>query len=326
MDATIRSAIGHGLREALEIDDRVLILGEDVGAYGGSYAVTRGFLDDFGDDRIRDCPLSESGFVGAAIGAAMGGLKPFVEVMTVNFALLAFDQIANNAASLSHMSGGQVSVPVCIRMATGAGRQLAAQHSHSWECLFAHIPGLLIFEPSTVQDAYDVIMEAYHATCPTLIFENVALYQKQGELDKTSFVPGRVRQSRLAREGSDLTLVSYGNGLEKCLHAAKELSLAGIDAEVIDLRILRPLDFNTMKASIQKTNKVMVVDEASQSISIASEIVAAINDLCFYDLDAPPVRICAKEVPIPYPAHLEAACLPQVDNIVQRAKEFMADV
>lgn len=322
MEINIRGALREGLRDILLQDERVLILGEDVGRYGGSYAVTRGFLDEFGEERIRDCPLSESGFVGAAIGAAMGGMRPFVEIMTVNFALLAFDQIANNAANLSHMSGGQIRVPVCIRMATGAGRQLAAQHSHSWECLFAHIPGLRIFEPSNPQDAYDSILEAYHSESPTIIFESVSLYEKSALIDKDSFQIGKIDSSQVSRHGNDLTLIAYGSGHQKCLEAAELLSGEGIEAEVIDLRVLRRIDDRLIKESIEKTNLSIVVDEASSSISIASEIIARINDICFYDLDAPVVRICAREVPIPYSASQEKACLPQIDDIIRAARNL----
>ena len=312
---TYREAVRSGLRQALAQDPRVFLMGEDVGRYGGAFACSRGLLEEFGPERIRDTPLSESVFVGAGIGAALGGMRPIVEVMTVNFSLLALDQIVNNAATLRHMSGGQVSVPVVIRMATGAGRQLAAQHSHSLEVWYAHVPGLTVLAPATNQDARDMLLAALDEPDPVVIFEHAMLYPQSGEVDEQS-PPCDIRRAIVRRAGSDVTLITYGGSLAKTLQAAEQLASGGIDAEVIDLRSLRPLDTDTFIASVAKTHRAVVVDEGWRTGSLAAEISAQIMEQAFYELDGPVVRVCSAEVPIPYAKHMEDAALPQTECIV----------
>ena len=319
MRTTYREAVRTALREALQRDPRVFLMGEDVGRYGGSYAVSKGLLEEFGEERIRDTPLSESGFVGAGIGAALAGMRPIVEVMTVNFSLLALDQILNNAATLRHMSGGQVSVPLVIRMATGGGRQLAAQHSHSLEGWYAHIPGIRIVAPATLEDARGMLWTALEDPDPVIIFENAMLYNLEGELPEDA---GAVDIDRAAvrRAGADVTLVTYGGSLAKTLAAAEELATAGVSAEVVDLRTLRPLDDATIIASVAKTRRAVVVDEGWRTGSLAAELMARIMEQAFFDLDAPVARVCSAEVPIPYAKHMEDAALPQVPGIVAAAQ------
>ena len=319
---TYREAVREAIREALQRDPRVFLMGEDVGRYGGAYAVSKGLLAEFGPERIRDTPLSESTFVGAGIGAALGGARPIVEVMTVNFSLLALDQIVNNAATIRHMSGGQFSVPLVIRMATGAGRQLAAQHAHSLEGWFAHVPGLRIVTPATLEDARGMLWTALEDPDPVLIFEHQTLYNMEGELPADA---GAVDIDRAAvrRSGTDVTLVTYGGTLFKTLAAADTLAGEGIEAEVIDLRTLRPLDMDAVLASVRKTRRVVAVDEGWRSGSLSAEILARIAESAFYDLDAPVSRVCSAEVPMPYPRHLEEAALPQPAAIVDAVRALM---
>jgi len=320
---TYREALRMALRDALQREPRAFLMGEDVGKYGGSYAVSKGLLDEFGPDRIRDTPLSESTFVGAGIGAALGGLRPIVEVMTVNFCLLALDQIVNNAATLRHMSGGQFSVPLVIRMATGAGRQLAAQHAHSLEGWLAHIPGIRVVTPATLEDARGMLWTALADPDPVLIFEPQTLYNMEGDLSESA---GAVDIDRAAvrRTGSALTIVTYGATLYKALEAAQTLARDGIEAEVIDLRTLRPLDMDTIEASVRKTRRVVIADEGWRSGSLSAEIAARLSEHLFYELDGPIARVCTAEVPIPYPKHLEDAALPQPARIVEAAQGLLA--
>ena len=317
---TYRQALREAMVEALQRDSRVFLMGEDVGRYGGSYAVSKGLLEAFGPERIRDTPLSELGFVGAGIGAALGGMRPIVEIMTVNFSLLALDPLMNTAATLRHMSGGQFSVPLVVRMATGAGRQLAAQHSHSLEGWYAHIPGLKILAPATVEDARAMLWPALLDPDPVLIFEHAQLYNLEGETGEWETLD--IRTAKVRRAGKDLTLIAYGGALGKTLAAAEQLAAEGIDAEVIDLRVLRPLDDATIMASVCKTRRALVVDEGWRSGSLAAEIIARIVEQAFFELDAPPARVCSAEVPTPYPRHLEEAALPQVSTIVATAHEL----
>jgi pyruvate/2-oxoglutarate/acetoin dehydrogenase E1 component len=317
-----REALREGLRAALRADPRVFLMGEDIGRYGGCYAVTKGLLQEFGEERIRDTPLSESAFVGAGIGAALGGLRPVVEIMTVNFSLLALDQILNNAATLCHMSGGQCPVPVVIRMATGAGRQLAAQHSHSLEGWYAHIPGLRIIAPATVEDARHMLTAALRSPDPVLVFEHVGLLNMEDQVADVPQYPD-IDHAALRRPGRDLTLVTYGGSLVKCMEAAAQLAGSGVEAEVIDLRTLRPLDDATILASVRRTHRVLVVDEGWRSGSLSAEIGMRIMEQAFYELDAPIARLCTAEVPIPYPKHLEDAALPSVAGIVEAARALM---
>lgn len=318
-----RQALQEALREAMLADSRVFLMGEDVGCYGGTYAVSKGLLEEFGADRVRDTPLSELGFVGAGIGAALGGMRPIVEIMTVNFSLLALDQIVNTAALLRHMSGGQFSVPLVIRMATGAGRQLAAQHSHSFEGWYAHIPGLRVLAPATVVDARRMLAQALADPDPVLFFEHAQLYNMEAELPDDDGGPqGSVDicSAAVRRVGADLSLITYGGSLPKALQAARELDAEGIAAEVIDLRVLRPLDDATVMASVRKCRRALVVDEGWRSVGIAAEIMARIGEQAFFELDAPPARVCSQEVPVPYARHLEEAALPQSAGIVAAAR------
>jgi pyruvate dehydrogenase E1 component beta subunit len=321
MKTTYREAMRAALRDALTRDERVFLMGEDVGRYGGCFAVSLGLLEEFGPERVRDTPLSESGFVGAGIGAALGGMRPVVEIMTVNFSLLALDQIVNNAATLLHMSGGQLNVPVVIRMTTGAGRQLAAQHSHSLEAWYAHVPGIRAVAPATIEDARGMLWTALCDPDPVVVFEHGTLYNVEGELADDAG-PTDIDRAAIRRPGGDLTLVAYGGTLTKALDAAEELRADGIDAEVIDLRTLRPLDTATIVESVTRTHRAVVVDEGWRTGSLAAEVSAQITENAFYDLDAPVARVCSAEVPMPYAKHLEEAALPQVPDIVAAAKEL----
>jgi pyruvate dehydrogenase E1 component beta subunit len=316
---TYRNAVREAIRAALLADERVFLMGEDVGRYGGCYAVSKGLLEEFGPERVRDTPLSESAFVGAGIGAALGGMRPIVEVMTCNFSLLALDQIMNNAATLLHMSGGQCNVPLVIRMATGAGRQVAAQHSHSLEGWYAHIPGIKVLAPATLEDARGMLPTALADPDPVLIFEHATLYNVEGDLAADAG-PVPIDRAAVRRVGADLSLVTYGGTLRKTLAAAEQLAAEGVDAEVVDLRTLRPLDTETILASVRKTRRAVIVDEGWRSGSLSAEITARIVEGAFYDLDAPVARVCTAEVPIPYPRHLEEAALPQPAAIVAAAR------
>ena len=316
---TYREAMKQAIREALNADPRVFLMGEDVGRYGGCFAVSKGLLEEFGEERIRDTPLSESAFVGAGIGAALGGMRPIVEVMTVNFSLLALDQIVNTAATLCHMSGGQFPVPIVIRMATGAGRQLAAQHSHSLEAWYAHVPGLRVVEPATIDDARGMLRAALACPDPVILFEPISLYNMEGELTGAA-ADVKLEGARVHRAGRDVTLVTYGASLWRCMEAAEALAAEGIEAEIIDLRSLRPLDDATILASVRRTRRVVVVDEGWRSGSLAAEIGLRIVEQGFYDLDAPVARVCSEEVPMPYPKHLEDAALPGPARIVSAVR------
>jgi pyruvate dehydrogenase E1 component beta subunit len=320
---TYREAVREALKEALGRDERVFLMGEDVGRYGGAYACSKGLLQQFGEARIRDTPLSESGFVGAGIGAALGGMRPIVEIMTVNFSMLALDQIVNNAGTLRHMSGGQFSVPIVIRMATGAGRQLAAQHSHSLECWFAHVPGIKVVAPATVADARGMLWTAILDPDPVIIFEHATLYNDEGEVAAEGDLAVDIDSAAVRRAGRDATIITYGGSLKKTLKAAEQLAGDGIDCEVIDLRTLRPLDDRTIVASVAKTHRAVIVDEGWRSGGLSAEISARIMEQALYDLDAPVARVCTAEVPIPYPRHLETAATPQPEAIVGAVRGVM---
>lgn len=311
---TYREAVRAGLREALANNPRVFLMGEDVGGYGGAYACSHGLLEEFGPDRVRDTPLSESTFVGAGIGAALGGMRPIVEVMTVNFSLLALDQILNNAATLRHMSGGQLSVPLVVRMATGGGRQLAAQHSHSLEGWYAHIPGIKVLTPATIDDARWMLPAALADPDPVFIFEHALLYPMEGELNESGG-PANLTKAAVRRTGDRVTLITFGGSFYKTLEAATRLSSENIEAEVIDLRVLRPLDVETILTSVAKTHRAVIIDEAWRTGSFAAEVTSQIMEGAFDELDVPVARVCSAEVPIPYAKHLEDAALPQVNKI-----------
>jgi len=320
---TYREAMREAIREALASDERVFLMGEDVGAYGGCFGVSRGLLDEFGPERIRDTPLSESAFVGAGIGAAMGGMRPIVEVMTVNFCLLALDQIMNNAATISHMSGGQFQVPLVIRMTTGGGRQVAAQHSHSLEGWLAHIPGLKLLAPATIGDARGMLAPALADPNPVLIFEHAGLYNLEGELPDDP-APVDIEHAAVRRAGSDVTLIAYGGTVPTALRAAEELAEgAGLDAEVVDLRALRPLDDRTVIGSVSRTRRAVIIDEGWRSGSLAAEVSARIMEQAFYELDAPVARVCSAELPMPYARHLEEAALPSAATVVAEVRRLV---
>lgn len=318
---TYREALKQGLRESLQ-NEKVFLMGEDVGRYGGAFAVSKGLLEEFGPDRIMDVPLSENGFVGAGIGAALGGMRPVVEVMTVNFSLLAMDQIVNNAATLLHMSGGQLNVPVVIRMSCGTGRQLAAQHSHSWEPLFAHIPGLIVLSAGTHEDARHMLPLALKSADPVIIFEYTAMLN----MEKPAPAGGNgvsIDKAAIRKTGKDISIITYGAGVYKALDAADALMALGIEAEVVDLRVLRPLDKETVFASVKKAHRVLLVEEAWGAVNIAAEISAGIMENVFYELDSPVQRLCGAQVPMPYAKHLEDASLPQMEDIVNKVKKML---
>ena len=316
---TYREAARAALREALRTDPTVFLMGEDVGRYGGAFAVSHGLLDEFGPERVRDTPLSENTFVGAGIGAALGGMRPIVEVMTVNFSLLALDQIVNNAATLRHMSGGQLSVPIVVRMATGAGRQLAAQHSHSLEGWYAHVPGITVLAPATPDDARSLLLAALRLPDPVFVFEHASLYPVAGEVDETAG-PAEIGRAAVRRPGRDVSIITYGGSLPKSLEAAEQLAADGVEAEVVDLRTLRPLDVEGILGSVSRTHRALVVDEGWRTGSLAAEISALLMERAFYELDGPVQRVCSAEVPMPYAKHMEDAALPQASAIAAAAR------
>jgi pyruvate dehydrogenase E1 component beta subunit len=321
-EMTYRDALRESLRECLATDDKVFLVGEDVGRYGGAFGISRDLLRQFGESKVMDAPLSELGFVGAAIGAALSGLHPIVEIMTVNFSLLALDQIINNAATLRYMSGGQCAVPLVIRMTTGAGRQLAAQHSHSWEGWIAHVPGIKVVAPATIDDARYMLKAALDDSNPVLIFENMSLFGMTGYIS-TGVSEVNLSGATVVRQGSDLSLITYGGSLPKALKASEILSKEGVHPEVIDLRCLRPLDDQTVMASVRKCGRALVIDEDWPTVSLGSEIMARIMEQAFYDLDAPVRRINSVDIPMPYAKHLEEAALPSVDTILKAAHEVL---
>jgi len=315
---TYREACKQAIRDALNRDPKVFLMGADVGAYGGCFAVTKGLLQEYGRERIRDCPLCESTYTGIALGAAMNGMRPICEVMTVNFSLLALDQIMNNAATLLHMTGGMLNVPIVIRMATGAGRQLAAQHAHALEGWYAHIPGIKVLTPGTVEDARGMLWPALEDPDPVIIFEHQIMYN----FEETITLPVNVDidHAKVRRPGRDVTILTYGASLPKSMEASNTLAAEGIEAEVVDLRTLRPLDNETILNSVGKTHRALVVDEGWRSVGISAELSARITENIFYELDAPVGRICSAEVPMPYSRHMEQAALPQAATIVETVK------
>jgi len=318
MTMTYREACKQAVRQCLRDEPRAFMMGEDIGDYGGCYAVSKGLLAEFGPERIRDTPLAESGFVGAGIGAAIGGMRPIVEIMTCNFALLALDQLVNTAATIRHMSGGRIGCPLVVRMATGGGRQLAAQHSHSFEGWFAHIPGMRILVPATITDARHMLVAALQEPDPVLLFEHVFLYNMEGTLDDVARVD--IEKAAVRRPGRDLSILTSGACLWKSLAAAETLAKEGLDVEVVDLRVLRPLDDEAIVRTVKKTHRVLVVDEGWRSGGISAELFARVCELAFDELDAAPARVCTAEVPIPYPKHLEDAALPQPETIAAAAR------
>ena len=319
---TIREAISLGLREALDNDPRVFIMGEDIGAYGGAYAVTKGFLEQYGPERIKDTPISESVFVGAGAGAAMAGLKPVVELMTINFSLLAMDQIVNHIAKIHYMSGGQISVPLIIRTVTGGGAQLAATHSQSLEGWYASVPGLKVAVPATPYDALGLLRSAFEDNNPIIYAEHALLYGLSGEVpDEWYTIPFGLADVK--REGADVTIVAYGRMVHVALKAAQELEESGIDAEVIDLRTLRPYDIDTLVESVGKTSRCLVVEEAWRTGGFGAEVASSIQERCFDHLDAPVARVGGEDVPMPYASNLEGNAIPDEQKIIRVLKEVV---
>jgi pyruvate dehydrogenase E1 component beta subunit len=317
---TQREAIRDGMRQALADDERVFLMGEDVGSYGGAFAVSGNLLEEFGPERIRDAPLAESAFMGAGIGAAINGMRPIVEIMTINFSMLALDQVVNTAATLRYMSGGQLSIPLVVRMATGGGRQMGAQHAHSLESWYAHVPGIKSLSPATVADGRAMVLAALADPDPVFIFENAILYGIQGEAEENG--QPDVWKAAIRREGGDVTVITYSASLWKALEAAEQLAAAGIELEVIDLRSLRPLEMDTVLASLAKTHRAVIVDEGWRTGSIAAEVSAQIMEQGFDLLDWPVLRVCSAEIPMPYAKHLEDAALPNVERIVAAVREM----
>ena len=317
----IREAIARGLREALDNDERVFLMGEDIGAYSGAYAVTRGFFEQYGPERIKDTPISESAIVGSAVGAAMAGLRPIVEIMTINFMLLAMDQVVNHAAKLRYMSNGQLSVPIVIRTVTGGGGQLGATHSQSFEGWFASVPGLKVAVPSDPYDALGLLRTAIEDEDPVIFAEHSLLYGTKGDVpDEAYRVP--FGQAKVKRPGSDLTIVAYSGMVRVALEAAQTLSVKGVEAEVVDLRTLRPLDVETVIESVKKTSRAVVVEESWRTGGFGAELVGAIQEEAFDFLDGPVGRVGAVEVPAPYSGKLEAAALPDAGRIVETVEDL----
>lgn len=315
----LRDAVRQGIREALTEDERAFVMGEDIGAYGGAYAVTRGLFEEFGPDRIRDTPISESVIVGAGIGAAMIGLRPIVELMTINFSLMAMDQIVNHAAKLSYMSNGQFSVPLIIRTVTGGGVQLAATHSQSFENWYASVPGLKVVTPSTPYDALGLFRSARKDNNPVIFTEHAMLYRERGEIpDEHYLVP--IGAAAVRKKGKDVTIIGYSKMALVAVQAAEKLTGNGVDAEVIDLRTLRPLDTDTILESVKKTNRAIIVEETWRTGGFSAEIASRIQEEAFDYLDAPVIRVGGKDIPAPYAGILEAAMIPNSDDVVDAVK------
>ena len=319
---TMREAISQALWEEMELDERVFIMGEEVGIWGGTYAVTRGFYDHFGADRVRDTPIAEGVIVGAANGAAMAGLRPVAELMTINFAFLAMDQIVNHSAKLRSMFGGQMSVPIVIRTVSGGGRQLGATHSQTPDVVFAHFPGLKVVAPGTPYDAKGLLKSAIRGDDPVMFIEHATLYQTRGEVPEEEFLEP-IGVSKVQRGGSDVTIISYSKMLQSSLQAAEKLSQEGIEAEVVDLRTLRPLDMGPIVESFKKTNRAVIAEEGWRSYGIGAEVSSRLYEEAFDFVDAPIQRVAQTEVPLPYNHDLEQMALPQVENIIEAVKEVL---
>ncbi len=319
---TMREAISQALWEEMDRDERVFILGEEVGMWGGTYAVTKGFYDHFGPDRVRDTPIAEAAIVGAAIGAALTGVRPVAELMTINFAFAAMDHIVNEAAKLHYMFGGQFVLPLVIRAVGGGGRQLGATHSQTPDAIFAHFPGLQVVAPGTPEDAKGLLKSAIRSDNPILFIEHATLYQTRGDVPEGDFtVP--IGKSKVHRTGKDVTIVTYSKMLEISSRAADQLAKEGIEVEIVDLRTLRPLDMGPVLASFQKTNRAVIVEEGWRSYGVGSEIASRIYEEAFDYIDAPIKRVAQKEVPLPYNRALEQMALPQVEDVIQAVKEVL---
>jgi pyruvate dehydrogenase E1 component beta subunit len=319
---TMREAISQALWEEMERDPKVFIMGEEVGVWGGTYAVTKGFLDHFGPERVRDTPIAENAIVGAAIGAAMAGMRPVAELMTINFAFSAMDGIVNQAAKIHYMFGGQIKLPLVIRTPGGGGRQLAATHSQTPDAIFAHFPGLTVVAPGTPADAKGLLKSAIRSDNPVLFIENATVYQQRGEVPDGDYTTP-IGKSKVQREGKDVTLVTYSKMVPYSMQAAEQLSKEGIDVEVVDLRSLRPLDMGPVIESFKHTNRAVIAEEGWKSFGVGAEVATRIYQEAFDYVDAPIQRVAQKEVPLPYNRHLEQLALPQVEDIIQAVKEVM---
>ncbi len=320
---TIREAVSQALWEEMERDSNVIIIGEEVGVWGGTYAVTKGFYDHFGPERVRDTPISEGVIVGAAVGAAMNGLKPVAEIMTINFAFLALDQIVNQAAKIHSMFGGQFEVPLVIRTTSGGGKQLGATHSQTPDVIFAHFPGLKVIAPATPADAKGLLKAAIRGRDPVLFIEHSTMYQERGEVPEGPDFVLPIGKSDVKRHGKDVTIITYSKMLQISLKAAKQLEAEGIEAEVIDLRTLRPLDMDPVYESFKRTNRAVVVEEGWRSYGVGAEVAARIYEECFDFLDAPVARVAQKEVPLPYSADLEKSAIPNAQDVVAAVKALL---
>ncbi|MCK4725983.1 MAG: alpha-ketoacid dehydrogenase subunit beta [Anaerolineales bacterium] len=319
---TMREAISQALWEEMERDEKVFIMGEEVGVWGGTYAVTKGFYDHFGAKRVKDTPIAEAAIIGAAIGAALTGLRPVAELMTINFAFAAMDHIVNEAAKLRYMFGGQFTIPMVIRTPGGGGRQLGAMHSQTPDAIFAHFPGLKVVAPGTPEDAKGMLKSAIRSDDPILFIEHATLYQVRGEVPEEEYTLP-LDKARIHRPGSDVTLVTYSKMLELSVKAADQLAKEGIEAEIVDLRCLRPLDMEPVLESFRKTNRAVVVEEGWRSYGVGSEVASRIYEGAFDYVDAPIQRVAQKEVPLPYNRNLEQMALPQVQDIIQAVKEVL---
>jgi pyruvate dehydrogenase E1 component beta subunit len=319
---TMREAISQALWEEMERDPDVFIMGEEVGVWGGSYAVTKGFYDHFGGERVRDTPISEATIIGAAIGAALTGLRPVAEIMTINFAFSAFEHIVNQAAKLHYMFAGQMVVPLVIRTVSGGGRQLAATHSQTPDVIFAHFPGLKVVAPGTPEDAKGLLKSAIRSDDPVLFIESATLYQLRGEVaEGEDLIP--IGKSKIQRPGTDVTIITYSKMLETSMKAADQLAQEGIEAEVVDLRTLRPLDMGPVLESFKKTNRAVIVEEGWRSYGVGAEVASRIYEEAFDYVDAPIQRVAQKEVPLPYNRTLEQLALPQIEDILKSVREVL---
>jgi pyruvate dehydrogenase E1 component beta subunit len=322
-NTTIREALSSALREEMQRDERVFIMGEEVGVWGGTYAVTRGFLDEFGAKRVRDTPISEMAIVGAAVGAAMAGLRPIAELMTINFAFVAMDAIVNSMAKVRYMFNGQYTVPMVIRTTTGGGKQLAATHSHAPEPIFAHFPGMYVAVPGTAYDAKGMLKASIRDDNPVLFVEHSTMLQRRSPVPEGDDFVLPIGKSDIKREGKDVTIVTYQKGLEWSTQAADILAKDGVEAEIIDLRWLRPLDLEPVFESIKKTNRAVIVEESLPMFNVGAEVSAQIQDQVFDYLDAPIKRVSALDIPLPYATNIEMMALPDAQKVVAAVKEIL---
>lgn len=319
---TMREAISQALWEEMEKDPNVFILGEEVGVWGGTYAVTKGFYDHFGEKRVKDTPIAEAAIIGAAIGAAMTGLRPVAELMTINFAFSAMDHIVNQAAKLHYMFAGQFMLPMVIRTVSGGGRQLGATHSQTPDAIFAHFPGLKVVAPGTPADAKGLLKSAIRSNDPVLFIEHATMYQVRGEVPEGEYtVP--LGTSTVQRPGKDVTIITYSKGLEISMKAADQLAQEGVEAEIVDLRTLRPLDMEAVLESFRKTNRAVIVEEGWKSYGVGAEVASRIYEEAFDFVDAPIQRVAQKEVPLPYNRALEQMALPQIEDVIRAVKEVV---